>query len=48
MSLLSNWRDRRNRIARTSGRPLWFLIGVLIIVVIFMYYLGKLEHSAIK
>jgi len=48
MSLMSNWRDRRRTIARTSGRPLWYLIAVLILVVIFMYYLGDLEKTLLK
>jgi hypothetical protein len=48
MSLMSNWRERRKMYARTTGRPLWFLIGVLIIVVVFMFYLGKLETSLLK
>ena len=29
-------------------RPLWFLIGVLIVVVVFMYYLGNLEKTLLK
>ncbi len=48
MSLMSNWRERRKMIARTSGRPLWFLIAVLIIVIVFFYYLGNLELSVLK
>ena len=48
MSLMSNWRERRKMIARTSGRPLWFLIGILIIVVVFMFYLGNLEDTLLK
>ena len=48
MGLMSNWRERRKMIARTSGKPLWFLIAVLILVVVFMYYLGQLELSVLK
>ena len=48
MSLISNWKDRRKMYARTTGRPLWFLIGVLILVVVFMYYLGNMENIQLK
>ncbi len=48
MSLMSNWRERRNLFARTNGRPLWFLIAVLILVVVFFFYLGRLEDSVLK
>jgi predicted nucleic acid-binding Zn ribbon protein len=48
MSLMSNWKERRKMFARTTGRPLWFLIGVLIVVVVFIYYLGNLENTLVK
>ncbi len=48
MSLMSNWRERRQMFARTNGRPLWFLIAVLIVVVVFFFYLGRLEHFDLK
>ena len=48
MSLISNWRERRKMIARTTGRSLWLLIAVLILVVVFFVYLGRLEHSVLK
>lgn len=48
MSLISNWRERRDLIARTTGRPLWALIAVLTLVVVFFVYLGRLEHNIFK
>lgn len=48
MSLISNWRERKKLIARTSGRPPWFLLAVLILVALFMFYLGNLEQSILK
>ena len=48
MSLMSNWRERRKMFASTNGRPLWFLIAVLILVVLFFVYLGRLEVSVLK
>ena len=48
MSLMSNWQQRKKMIGRTNGRPLWFLIGILILVVVFFIYLGRLEHSVLK
>lgn len=48
MSLISNWRERKELIGRTTGRSLWFLIAVLILVVVFFVYLGRLEHNILK
>jgi len=44
LSLISHWRARKKFLARTSGRPVWFLIGVLILVLLIMRLLGRIEQ----
>ena len=44
MSLISHWRARKKFLARTSGKPLWFLIGVLILVLLIIRLLGRIAQ----
>lgn len=43
LSLLSNWRARKKFIGSTGGRPLWWLVIILILVIVLFQQLGKLE-----
>lgn len=43
MSLLSNWRARKKFITSTGGKPLWWLVMLLLLVAVLFYKLGKLE-----
>ncbi len=44
MSLISHWRARKKFLARTSGKPVWFLIAVLILVFLVMRLIGRIEQ----
>ncbi len=44
MSLISHWRARKKLLGRTSGRPAWFLIVVLILVLLIIRLLGRIEQ----
>lgn len=44
MSLISHWRARKKLFARTSGRPAWFLVAVLILVLLIMHLLDRIEQ----
>jgi len=44
LSLISHWRARKKFLARTSGKPLWFLIGVLILVLLIIRLLGRIAQ----